>query len=113
MDEGTEFTVHGEGGRISIKASGLEPHEIAAGMRAALVQLYRANTELHGDVPMTEDDFTLTNMAMGEARAAMIEAGQAIESADKARRWYRIGMWVLLGAVALNLGSAAFNWFIR
>lgn len=102
MTDGGTFTVHGEDGKVSIHSRGMHPQEVASGLRAALVQLYRAGWEQGEGARITEDDLTLTNMAMAEAK-------RSIELADRAAAHYRRMRFWLYFATGINLFAAAIN----
>jgi hypothetical protein len=98
MSDEPGFLIVGNERSASIQVTGgMEPEQVASGLRNCLVTIYaRSGKE------MTRDDRTIANIVLGEL-------DQAIAHTARADRHLRRVRWVLYGAAALNISAALWN----
>jgi len=93
----TGFRIEGDVRHATIAVDGMAPEEVAVAVRRVLMEVYARQGQA-----VSEDDMTIVNMALGEARLAW-------EAAEKMRQSLRRRMLVLWVAVGINVGAALFN----
>lgn len=93
----SSFRIEGDVRSATIAIDGMEPEEVATCLRRVLMEVYAKQ-----GIPISEDDMTIVNMALGESRLAL-------EGAEKAHRRMRWVTLVLYASVAFNVAAALFN----
>lgn len=93
----SSFRIEGDARSASISVDGMPPEEVAIAVRRVLMEVYAHQGQI-----VSEDDMTIVNMALGEARLAW-------ENAEKIRRTLRRRIVLLWLVVGFNVGSAVFN----
>lgn len=93
----SSFRIEGDARSASIAVDGMDPEELAVCVRRVLMEVYARQ-----GTTVTEDDMTIVNLALGEARLA----SEAAERAHRRMRRITMFMYVTVGA---NVGAALFN----
>lgn len=93
----SSFRIEGDVRSATIAIDGMEPEEVATCLRRVLMEVYAKQ-----GIPISEDDMTIVNMALGEARLAW-------ENAEKMLRSLRRRMLLLWLVIGFNVGTALFN----
>lgn len=93
----SSFRIEGDAHSATIAVDGMDPEELAGCVRRVLMEVYARQ-----GTTVSEDDMTIVNLALGEARLSW-------EAAEKMRRRLRWLTLVLYLSVGFNVGVALFN----